>query len=196
MKSPKNIKALEQLPINLMGFIFYEKSPRNVTRKSGIKIRKGVAKVGVFVNASIDFVMEKAKAHQLDYVQLHGQENLFYCQQLRQAGLHLIKAFSVDENFSFANTKGYEFYCNYFLFDTKGKNPGGNGFAFDWKLLKAYKGKTPFFLSGGIGEKDADAIKELNFKNLKGLDLNSKFEIKPALKDIQKIKNFIDAIHS
>ncbi len=196
MRDEQNIKKLESLPVNLMGFIFYEKSPRYVGYQNGVALKAGISKVGVFVNASLDFVLSKVESFGLDFVQLHGNENIFYCHALKQNGIKVIKAFSVDEHFSFTNTEAYQYFCDYFLFDTKGKNPGGNGYAFDWDLLKKYKGTTPFLLSGGIDVAAAVSIKAIQHDRLKGVDINSKFEIEPGFKDIEKIKNFIHDLRS
>lgn len=196
MRDEQNIKRLESLPVNLMGFIFYEKSPRYVGYQNSVPLKKGISKVGVFVNASLDFVIAKVKSFGLDFVQLHGKENIFYCHALKQNGIKVIKAFSIDEHFSFTNTEAYKYFCDYFLFDTKGKHPGGNGYAFDWGLLAKYKGTTPFLLSGGIDLAAAISIKEIQHDRLKGVDINSKFEIEPGFKDIEKIKNFIHDLRS
>ena len=106
----------------------------------------------------------------------------------------IIKAFSVNEDFDFSQTKEYEAHCDFFLFDTKGKLPGGNGFTFDWTLLQNYKGQTPFFLSGGINSSHVEMIKSLEMRQLYALDLNSGFEIEPALKDISLLKKFIEDV--
>ncbi len=196
MKEAENIEGLSNLDIDFIGFIFYKKSPRFINESLNISDFRYLKKVGVFVDADIDYVQKMAFAKKLDYVQLHGTENIFYCQQLKKEGLKIIKAFSVDENFSFTITQAYKYFVDYFLFDTKGKNPGGNGFTFDWQLLKNYKEDIPFFLSGGISEDNVKEIKSLKLKNLYGLDLNSKFEIEPGLKDINKIKNFIHELRN
>ncbi len=189
-----------------MGFIFYKKSPRNIDANSEKELLKllpnlpfktlmnDVKKVGVFVNAEIDFVLEKVEKFELDYVQLHGRETIFYCEQLKKQGIKIIKAFSVDERFKFTNTDFYQFDCDYFLFDTKGKNAGGNGTQFNWELLKKYNGSTPFFLSGGIGEADAPTIKALDLSQLYAIDVNSKFEIEPALKEVNSLKRFLEPL--
>lgn len=208
MREASNIDALRQLQVDWIGFIFYEKSSRFLEsdtydlgalkqpiKQSGF-LGQEIKKVGVFVNADQDDVIEKANTYKLDYIQLHGDENIFYCSQLKKAGLKIIKAFAVDNDFSFTNTYAYQYFCEYFLFDTKGAKPGGNGIPFDWAILKNYEGYTPFFLSGGIHPGMADKIKSLNLKYLAGVDLNSGFEIKPAFKDVQLLSTFINELHS
>jgi phosphoribosylanthranilate isomerase len=207
MRETYNINGLRQLPVDYIGLIFYEKSPRFLEAqpedlsflKAGIK-RFGnsiefIKKVGVFVDAETEFVFSKVKEYSLDYVQLHGNENIFYCEELKKSGIKIIKSFSIDKNFSFSNTKAFQYYCDFFLFDTKGENPGGNGTAFDWSILDKYKGETPFFLSGGINPKMEKKVKSLKHPKLYGVDLNSGFEIKPGFKDIDLIATFINNIN-
>jgi len=209
MRDAKNIKALLELPIDLMGLIFYKKSSRNILDSQATEIVAAsgdkVKRVGVFVDEDLDKVIQKVEKFKLTYVQLHGKETPDYCYDLLAKSaktygccdeLQLIKAFSVDEQFDFSITKGYRAYCKYFIFDTKGKNAGGNGFMFDWNLLKQYKGTTPFLLSGGIDAQSAEAIKALNFPQLAGIDLNSKFEKSPAMKNIDLLKGFLTEINS
>ena len=207
MRETYNINGLRQLPVDFIGLIFYDKSPRFLEEKeadlSFLKeaiIRFGnsnqyIKKVGVFVDAEKEYVLAKAREYNLDFVQLHGTENIFYCEELKRAGLRIIKTFSVDETFSFTNTEAYQYYCDYFLFDTKGEEPGGNGVAFDWSILNNYKGETPFFLSGGISPKMADQIKAFQHPQLYAVDLNSGFEIEPGFKDIDLIATFINDIN-
>ena len=197
---PTNIEAVLQLGVHYIGFIFYEESPRFMQTPPELltgfdKLHASpVKKVGVFVNAKISYVEEMVKTYGLDFVQLHGDENVFYCSKLKGKKIKIIKAFSVDEDFLFTQTEAYQYYCDYFLFDTKGKNRGGNGIVFEWRILERYRGKTPFFLSGGIKPDMAKKIKRLKLPNLQGVDLNSGFEIEPAYKDILKLKNFIEDV--
>lgn len=207
MRHPVNINALVQLPINWMGLIFYEKSKRNVPNSAAKEIVEAsagkVSRVGVFVNEDITIVLQKVARFKLEYVQLHGSESADYCYDLLTKSaqtfgcadnLKIIKAFSVDEAFDFSITQTYTPYVHYFLFDTKGENPGGNGFTFDWSLLNKYTGTIPFLLSGGIDATAANTILNLDFPRLVGVDLNSKFEVEPALKDIDKIKKFVQIL--
>jgi len=200
MKDPENVQDLQKLWINYIGFIFYEKSPRFVELPASAYpgfdrlSTQGVKKVGVFVKAEIEEVLSKVKEFELDYVQLHGGENVFYCNKLKDKGIKIIKAFSVDNDFVFTQTQAFQYSCDYFLFDTKGKKPGGNGVSFDWNLLNSYHGDTPFFLSGGIGPDDIEAINKLRLLKLYAIDLNSGFEIEPGLKDIDKLKPFLEKL--
>jgi phosphoribosylanthranilate isomerase len=203
MRDAQNIEQVSQLGIDMMGFIFYEKSPRDVGSKEVINFeilndlsQKNIKKVGVFVNAQIPEILEKVGEYQLDYVQLHGDESPEYCKNLKSVWptIKIIKAFSIGEDFEFDKTKDFDEVCDLFVFDTKGKNRGGNGVTFDWKLLEKYNGSTPFLLSGGIGLDHAEAISKLFFSRMIGVDLNSKFEIKPALKEVKKLEEFISKI--
>lgn len=150
-----------------------------------------INKVGVFVNEDLDKLIEKVVEYHLDYVQLHGDENVFYCEKLRAAGIKIIKAFPVDEHFSFTNLKAFEYYCDYFLFDTKGKLPGGNGLRFNWKVLKKYEGNTPFLLSGGLAAGMEDDIIHFKHPQFCGIDLNSGFENTPGFKNVDLLSDFI-----
>ncbi len=191
MRNPENIQALTRLPIDFIGFIFYDKSPRNVGKYSSVKTPEHIQRVGVFVNADIDFIFEKIDKYQLDLIQLHGDESPKYCQQiLAKASIKIIKAFRVSDSLPI-ELDDYEDCCTYFLFDTKAKAYGGTGKKFNWSVLEQYRGKTPFLLSGGISESDAESVKALTFDQLAGIDINSKFEIEPALKDIAKIESFL-----
>jgi len=190
MKIPENIEKLSKLDIDFMGFIFYQKSKR-YTDKVPVKITENVKKVGVFVNEDLGILTKIVKENSLQYVQLHGNETIEYCKKVSQKNIKIIKAFSVDDNFDFNITCRYQTFCDYFVFDTKGKNYGGNGIKFNWEILENYKGETPFLLSGGISSKDLDAIKKYNHKRFAGIDINSGFEIEPGNKNILEIENFI-----
>ena len=269
MRDPENIRAVASLPIDLMGFIFYEKSKRYVRSTSVPLVPAHVQRVGVFVNADIDFVLEKIKTHQLDYLQLHGDETPGYCRDIQteitstlkgeknsltlpiaisineeppaffqhSSAIEVIKAFRVNEDFDFSETKKYEQYCAYFLFDTKkninavhppappeassgqaakgrdfsqsekqganeypplegaqGVEYGGTGKKFNWQILQQYTGNTPFLLSGGIGAEDAEAVRNFSHPQFVGIDLNSKFELEPALKDVSKLEDFLNEL--
>ena len=207
MKDPKNAKKVAALQPDYMGFIFYEKSPRSVTQEFLLQ-DKNIRKTGVFVDASEAFILEKVKKHELAAVQLHGNESPEFCRSLKndifEAGLEvqLIKVFSVGEDFDFEQLKAFENEVDFFLFDTKGKNKGGNGISFNWDILKNYDSATPFFLSGGIGPEDLPQIKDLygffskqGKENLfYGLDVNSRFEISPGLKNEEQLKIFRDEL--
>ncbi len=197
INNSENLNSLLTLPVDMVGFIFYNKSKRNCTLtpeevKSAFK-RKNLTckKVGVFVDASIEIVLKMQEDYELDYVQLHGKESIFYCQKLKEHNLKLIKAFSVSDNFCFSNTSAYGFFCDYFLFDTKGDLPGGNGSKFNWEMLQNYKGKKRFLLSGGIGPDDANTIRNLELKYLAMVDVNSGFEVEPGYKNLDDVADFI-----
>lgn len=190
MREAENIREVEE-GVDLMGFIFWPKSSRYVSERPAYLPTK-CKRVGVFVDESIENVQRIAKEYALDYIQLHGSESPDYIRQLDD--LSIIKAFNIATADDFAACIPYEGLVDYFLFDTKGKSVGGNGEKFDWSVLKAYHGRTPFLLSGGIGPNDAERIKAIRHPRYAGIDLNSRFELSPALKDINKLKTFIQAL--
>jgi phosphoribosylanthranilate isomerase len=190
MREIENISELMTLKPDYIGFIFYDKSKRFVTDFPQIEIPSSTKKVGVFVNETIEEIIEKANQHTLDIVQLHGNETVEFCEKLTAKNMKIIKAFSVDENFDFSATKLFEKCVSLFLFDTKGKNYGGTGIKFNWELLQNYTGKTPFLLSGGISINDSDEIKKFKHPAFLGIDINSGFELEPGLKNIKEIKEF------
>ena len=194
MKHPDNIKDLNQLPIDFMGLIFYPKSPRYVENLSWNdikdKVHTGIERVGVFVNADMDEIMEMTNRVYLDLIQLHGDESPEFAEELNET-IPVIKAFSISEASDFDKTKEYDGKVSYFLFDTKTPQYGGSGQKFDWSILDAYTGKTPFLLSGGISLEDAEEIKAIEHPKFCGIDLNSKFETEPGIKDIEQLKQFI-----
>jgi len=191
MRAPDNIAALSDLAPDYMGFIFWENSKRFVNNPTP-DLPASIKKTGVFVDASPAYITDMVKHHQLQAVQLHGEESPNFCQKLNALGLEIIKAFAVDASFDFSVLEAYETVCNYFLFDTKGPLPGGNGNRFDWSVLRNYPSVKPFFLSGGIGPGDQNAIASIINLNLPlyAIDINSQFEIEPGLKNIEIIKQF------
>jgi phosphoribosylanthranilate isomerase len=199
LRQQSNIEEVIALKPNFIGFIFYEKSPRFIGEELSeeyIKsIPQSIKKVGIFVNASPGHILNMVKKYDLQYAQLHGNEMPDICRSIRQKGVSVIKAFSINEQFNFAMLNNYKSFCDLFLFDTAGANPGGNGTPFDWKLLKKYDHEKPFFLSGGIGMDNIEDIIELS-KTLPvyGVDVNSKFETEPGIKDISKLKELFDLI--
>lgn len=190
MRDSKNITKLIKLQPDFMGFVFHKKSPRNVGEKLGIDIPKTINKVGVFVDKEEAYIKDKARDFNLDVIQLHGNETPKECQKLRAQGFQIIKAFNISEDFDFQQLQAYEPYCDYFLFDAFGIHAGGNGITFNWELIQKYTGEIPFLLSGGIDETMAKEIKRINHPKFAGIDINSGFELEPALKDIDKIKGF------
>ena len=191
MRDADNIREVEALGIDMMGFIFWPRSSRYVSEKPDY-LPIYCKRVGVFVDENIEQVKRTAYEYQLDMIQLHGHERPDYIRQL--SGRKVIKAFNIATSADLEATKPYEGIVDYFLFDTKGKSVGGNGAKFDWTVLADYVGETPFLLSGGIGPDDAARIRCFHHPQLAGIDLNSRFEITPGLKDINKLKEFIKAI--
>ncbi|MCL6275251.1 phosphoribosylanthranilate isomerase [Muricauda sp. 2012CJ35-5] len=192
--NPGEVAALQP---DYLGFIFWEPSARNFVGEIP-ELPTTIKKFGVFVDASIKTVLDKVITYDLGAVQLHGKENAGYCKAIRdniqKEGFEIIKVFSVNEDFDFGTLKDYEDVCDYFLFDTKGKLPGGNGYTFDWSLLNDYPSKKPFFLSGGIGlesmEKLKDFLKSPASTYCHAIDVNSKFETKPGLKKTEALRAF------
>lgn len=196
MKYPDNIKELGTLPIDYMGMIFYEKSPRYIDNLNGSDVDtvpQAVKLVGVFVDADIEYIAEKIVCYGLDIVQLHGNESPDFCKDLNKT-IPVIKVISVADASDLERAKQYEGTVDYLLFDTKTPRYGGSGQKFDWNILNEYKGNTPFLLSGGISADDAEAIKKIKHPQFYGIDLNSKFEITPGQKDIQLLQQFIKAL--
>ena len=196
MRDANNIMQVADVHPDFMGFIFYPPSPRFVGVDFDIpnEFPKDIKRVGVFVNETSSRVAELARKNQLDFLQLHGDESVEYCLELKNAGFGVIKVFRVDVDFDFNQTDIYSEVVNYFLFDTKGKYYGGNALKFDWALLKKYDQKIPFFLSGGIDINDVNTILELEGMNLVAIDINSGVEQSPGLKDIIKLSEVINKI--
>jgi phosphoribosylanthranilate isomerase len=189
-----NIRALEKLDIDWMGFIFYPGSPRYVPdeedRYAAIQSCTKI-KVGVFVNEKQEEILRKVAKCRLNYVQLHGDESPEFCSRLKDEGCAIIKAFSVSSKSDFGQTSAYESLVEYFLFDTKSSERGGTGKRFDWSILESYQGNVPFLLSGGIGSEHLADLQTFTHPLMAGIDLNSRFEVSPALKDVGKIETFV-----
>jgi len=186
MKYPGNITAVSELLPDYIGFIFWEKSARFFDGELP-EIPPSIKKVGVFVDASTEAIYAKIEKYQLDAIQLHGNESPDYCKALQSHNIQVIKVFSVTDDFDFSILQPYEPVCDFFLFDTKGQLPGGNGVVFNWELLAKYPSQKPFFLSGGIGSDAIDKIKKLQLP-IYAIDINSKFETEPGLKDPKLIQ--------
>ena len=214
MKFKENILAVAALQPNYLGFIFYEKSARFFDGEIPL-LPKSIKKVGVFVNASQDYILKRVKKYNLQTIQLHGSESPEFCKTLKDnLEIHLeqnkkiskqhsnpieiIKVFSIKEAFNFKELQPYEKRCDYYLFDTKGKLPGGNGYTFNWEVLKDYPSTKPYFLSGGIGLDEVDDmisfLSKEESKYCYAIDVNSKFEIEAGLKDEEKIKTFKEIV--
>ena len=199
MRDGNNIRALERLDIDLLGFIFHPGSPRYVCCHS---VQPGdissctKIKAGVFVNAQPEEILREAAKYQLDYVQLHGNESPGDCRLLREKGYGVIKAFPVSSGVDLQQTSAYESFVDYFLFDTKNDNYGGSGLLFDWSALENYRGRVPFLLSGGIGHENMQDLLAFSHPLMAGVDLNSRFEVSPALKDPDMVERFIGQLNS
>jgi len=198
MKYPDNILEVGSLLPDYMGFIFWKKSARYF---DGLipNLPQSIKKVGVFVDETIENVVKKVQKHDLQAVQLHGKESVEFCLNLKTqlaANIEIIKVFSVADDFDFSLLAPFEDVCDYFLFDTKGKLPGGNGTTFDWKVLENYPSTKPFFLSGGIGVEEMAAVNEIIKTHLPvyAIDVNSKFEIEPGLKNVPLCKEAINQV--
>jgi phosphoribosylanthranilate isomerase len=193
MKYENNIAEVAEMQPDYLGFIFYENSSRNFNTTIP-EVPDSINKIGVFVNAKLDFIIDKVEKHDLQGVQLHGDESPEFCASLQEHNLIIIKVFSIKNLFDFSVLEPYEDVCNYFLFDTKGKKRGGNGKTFNWNVFKKYKSKKPYFLSGGIGPDEMEALllflKRPESDLCCTLDVNSKFETASGIKDIKQLKEF------
>lgn len=196
MREEQNIKAVEQIDnVNWMGFILWPGSKRYVASKPGY-LPARCKKVGVMVNATLDEVKRNIKEFQLDIVQLHGHESPDFCQQMKEklTDIKLIKAFSITPGFDFSSLEPYDKSVDYFLFDTPCSTMGGSGKCFDWGILSQYHAATPFLLSGGIGPHSVTSVLDFQHPMCVGIDLNSMFETRPALKDSIALQQFIENI--
>lgn len=193
MRDGENIRAVEALGVDWIGFIFYPPSKRNVDIVPSY-LPKEAKRVGVFVNESIETIVDKATLFSLDIVQLHGDESPQLCQQLMNKHIKVMKAFGVATTFPAEKIAQYEDTCDYFLFDTQTSAYGGSGRKFDWNILQHYQGNTPFLLSGGIGPDDISDIQKFSHPLSVGIDINSQFELSPANKEIQSIQQFLKSL--
>lgn len=193
MKYEDNIRAIAELQPDYLGFIFYEKSKRNFENQIP-ELSEGIKKTGVVVNMPVAQITRKIDQHNLQAIQLHGDESVDEIKELRskKPNIEILKVFGIKDEFDFTILEKYADEVDYFLFDTKGRERGGNGVKFDWSVLKKYHLEKPFFLSGGISPDDIEAIKEITQSGLPvyGVDINSKFEIEPGLKNTEVVKGF------
>lgn len=198
MREPENIQELETLRPDFIGFIFYEKSPRYMAiadnRKTISGIDSSIKKVGVFVKEPIESLISKVSEFDLDLVQLHGGEDLDYCKEVKKSGIKIIKVFSVKDQLPLEQIQEFEEVVAFFLFDTKTPDYGGSGSHFDWSILNHYNSDKPFLLSGGIKNEDLDEIMKLDIPQLFALDVNSKYESAPGVKNIELIKELDKAL--
>ncbi|MDO6605049.1 phosphoribosylanthranilate isomerase [Arenibacter palladensis] len=203
-----NTLEVATLDPDYLGFIFWEPSKRYFEGTIP-KLPASMKKVGVFVDAPLEEILKKVDTYDLQAVQLHGKESPEFCidlkkinidrsKALEESNLEIIKVFSIKDDFDFSILTPYENVCDYFLFDTKGKLPGGNGFTFSWEVLKSYPSTKPYFLSGGIGLEEIEKIREFQqrpeSKYCHAIDINSKFESEPGLKDVKKLKEFKEVL--
>ena len=214
MRDSENIRQVAELGVDWIGMIFWPKSPRNVTMiptNAGIIPDRGSLsphtshltplRVGVFVDEMPQNIITRVVNFQLDLIQLHGHETPTLIRNLRRTldpdirpGVKIIKAISVGSRDDIAVYKHYADCVDYFLFDTKCPSVGGSGHQFDWSVLEAYDGDVPFLLSGGIGPDDAERVRNFHHPKCIGIDLNSRFETAPAIKDIEKLKTFLEQL--
>ncbi|WP_201739473.1 phosphoribosylanthranilate isomerase [Dokdonia sinensis] len=213
-----NTQEVAVLQPDYLGFIFYGKSKRDFEGMEIPDLPVGIKKVGVFVDAELAFAKAQIEKYKLDIVQLHGDESPAYVNALRLrselgkpdedpdpsrkvevpalSGVEVWKVFGIKDTFDFNRLKPYEGIVNAFLFDTKGKEKGGNGYTFNWEVLMNYTSKTPMILSGGIGLDEIEKIKDILATDLPiiALDVNSKFEKEPGMKDIKNLEKFKQAM--
>jgi phosphoribosylanthranilate isomerase len=198
MKYPENIKDIALLNPDYLGFIFYPESKRFVgddfeLLDSG-ELTGNIKKVGVFVNESNAIIEKVVEQYSINSIQLHGNESPHQCQDLKEKGYNVIKAFSITDRFDFSVLKEYELVTDYFLFDTQTTDYGGSGNSFNWQLLNQYNLSRPFFLSGGLGVHNIEQLLEFSHPMLHSYDFNSRLEIKPGLKDKELATLIIDKI--
>ena len=208
MRDAENIREVERLGIDMMGFICWEGSPRFVREVPAYL--PDCQRVGIFVNPSLDYVLERTKAFGFNFIQLHGTESPEFCKAVREkTGCKVIKAISIqtpsnsplkgeDKSLGKENSlplrEGWGGSVTFLLFDTKCPTIGGSGQKFNWDILSSYRGELPFLLSGGIGPEDAEQLRQFHHEKCLGFDINSRFEVEPGIKDIEAIKNFISSI--
>jgi phosphoribosylanthranilate isomerase len=195
MRDPANIQAVVALQPDYLGFIFYRGSKRfvaNLSESAMDAIPAGIYKTGVFVNASLEDIAAAVTKYSLSALQLHGTEDPVFAEAIKIAfpDIEVIKAFGIHKSFDFTQLNAFETVVDYFLFDTQTVAHGGSGKQFDWTLLDDYTLNLPYFLSGGIGLESLQAIQEINDPRLYAIDINSKFEIAPAFKDVAKLTEF------
>lgn len=190
MRHADNISAVASMDIDLMGFIFFAKSPRYVSSALP-STPSHIGRVGVFVDAPMERIINIADLNSLTHIQLHGTESPEVCAALKDRGYTVIKAFQIENPDSFARCSEYNNWADMLLFDTASAGFGGSGKSFDWSWLSAYEGELPYILSGGISLDTADDISHIRDSRLWGVDLNSRFEQAPALKDTDLLNEFI-----
>ncbi|MBC6607687.1 phosphoribosylanthranilate isomerase [Hymenobacter sp. BT188] len=198
MREAHSLAAVAALQPDFLGFIFYPKSSRYVGQELSAasleNLPSNIKKVGVFVNETSEVIRQRVQEFKLNAVQLHGDETPNQCQELRASDLLVLKAFALGGNFDFDTLLPYVSHCDYFLFDTKGEQPGGNGLVFDWQLLRNYSLPVPYFLAGGLDLTHAETLRNLQLPGLFAVDLNSRFEISPGKKDPARLNQMIQEL--
>jgi len=197
LRDKENIKNVCASDIDMIGLNFYPLSSRYVAaydEETIAVIPNYIKKVGVFVNAELSFITDKIRTYKLDYVQLHGDEDISYCEEISKL-CRVIKVFRIDDSFDWTVVPSFSRVAEYYLFDTKTPAFGGSGKKFGWDILENYTEATPFLLSGGIGPADAIMINQFQHPQFVGIDINSKFEIAPAVKSKQLIDTFLTVLN-
>jgi phosphoribosylanthranilate isomerase len=192
LKQEANILEIDKYNPDFLGLIFYPFSQRYAGNSVIPKTK--TPKVAVFVDETIENIIQITHKFNITYIQLHGNESPEILQQLHTMRFSIIKAFQIEDTIPNQYISQYTKYCQYILFDTKGLLPGGNSKKFNWDILKQYQLSTPFFLSGGITASDSTCVKQINHPYFAGIDINSGFEIEPGIKKIETIKQFINEI--
>lgn len=199
MREPENILQVDKLgTVDWMGFIFFQPSSRNVAEVPTY-LPQQCKRVGVFVNAEIADITDKVRAFGFEIVQLHGDESTEYCRQLKSVlgdNIKMIKTVQISSESDIIRTAEYESIIDYFIFETKCSSYGGSGKQFDWDILEHYNGSIPFLITGGICAEDVQKVQNFRHPQFAGIDLNSRFEVSPALKNITILKDFVSKVKS
>ncbi len=196
MRDADNIKEVESLGVDWMGFIFYPRSSRYVGEEAPAYLPAKCKRVGVMVNASLEEIIRRQSQFALDFIQLHGDESPQFCASVKERvpNVKLIKVFHIKDKSDLNAVGKYDGVADCFLFETKAGVYGGSGMKFDWDLLDSYHGDVPFLITGGIGVDDAESISRLSHPRFAGVDINSRFEISPAVKDVDLIREFLSRL--
>ena len=209
LREPDNMAAVNGLGVDYLGMIFHPASPRFAGQPSlgewigaNSDLFTDTELVGVFVNAEVDYVLNAVHDYHLDWVQLHGDESAGYCQELKLLWsvntlrkARICKAFHITPDFDFQQTNAYASSCPLFVFDTGGQAAhGGTGKQWDWRKLREYNSPVPFLLSGGIGPEDVAALAAVDHPQFRGVDVNSKFETEPGIKDVELLRGFVEEL--